>query len=80
MKKQQWSIADLIDLEFFLNQDEGEDLDRLAARDRKLYTELPSAIREAKPDSVVLLRAWLSSRRKTMLDEVGEIALPGSTG
>jgi len=38
MSQPQWTIPELIDLEFFLDQDEGEDLDRLAARDREIYT------------------------------------------
>ncbi|RWX45865.1 hypothetical protein H206_00736 [Candidatus Electrothrix aarhusensis] len=75
--KKLWNIEDLIDLEFFLNQDNGEDLDSIAARDRKIYTELPSAIKESKTPK--LLRAWLSSRRKALLQEGGEAALPGRT-
>lgn len=45
--KKKWNIADLIDLEFFLNQDSDEDLDSLTARDRKIYSELPSALKKA---------------------------------
>lgn len=73
--KKLWNIADLIDLEFLLNHDEGEDLDRLAARDRQIYTELPSPSKEARPPA--LLRSWLSSRREALHPEEGEIALPG---
>ena len=75
--KKLWNIADLIDLEFFLNQDNGEDLDSLSARDRQIYTDLPSAIQEATPQK--LLRAWLSSRRESLHQEENEIALPGRT-
>jgi hypothetical protein len=75
--KKLWNIADLIDLEFFLNQDDGEDLDSLAARDRQIYIDLPSATQEAEPPK--LLRAWISSRRDALHREDGEIALPGRT-
>ncbi|MCI5165660.1 MAG: DUF2868 domain-containing protein [Candidatus Electrothrix sp. GM3_4] len=79
--KKLWNIADLIDLEFFLNQDNGEDLDSIAARDRKIYTQLPSATKESKPPQ--LLRAWLSSRREALHQHQegneGEDALPGRT-
>ncbi|MCP4600890.1 MAG: hypothetical protein GY847_10220, partial [Proteobacteria bacterium] len=77
--KKQWTIADLIDLEFFLNQDEGEDLDRLATRDRKIYSELPSTIQETESSPPVLLRLWLSSRRKALSKATGETTLPGQT-
>jgi hypothetical protein len=77
--KKQWTIADLIDLEFFLNQDEGEDLDQLAARDRKIYSELPSALQGEKSPPPVLLRLWLSSRRKALSKKTGESTLPGQT-
>jgi ABC-type transport system involved in multi-copper enzyme maturation permease subunit len=79
MKKKLWSIADLIDLEFFLNQDDGEDLDGLAARDRRIYTELPPAVKDADPAPAALLRAWLSSRRETLVREADEPVLPGRT-
>ncbi len=77
--KKKWTIADLIDLEFFLNQDEGEDLDKLAARDRKIYSELPSVVKEVKLSPSVLLRLWLSSRRKALSKKTGETTLPGRT-
>ncbi|MCW5209861.1 hypothetical protein VU10_06750, partial [Desulfobulbus sp. US1] len=73
--KKLWNIADLIDLEFFFNQDDGEDLDSLSARDRQIYTDLPPATQEAKPPK--LLRTWLTSRRKTLQQKDSEIALPG---
>ncbi|CAK8714508.1 DUF2868 domain-containing protein [Candidatus Electrothrix laxa] len=76
MKKKLWNIADLIDLEFFLNQDNGEDLDSLAARDRKIYTELPSVTQGSPPPQ--LLRAWLSSRREILCQEDDD-ALSGRT-
>lgn len=77
MKKKLWSIADLVDLEFFFRQDDGRELDSLAARDRKIYTELPSALRGAEAVPSVLLRAWLCSRRKSLRKEAGESVLPG---
>ncbi|MCW5212767.1 DUF2868 domain-containing protein, partial [Desulfobulbus sp. TB] len=69
--KKKWNIADLIDLEFFLNQDSDEELDTLTARDRKIYSELPSALTKGNPDPTVLLHSWLSARR------VGQTMLPG---
>uniref|UniRef100_UPI0040566422 DUF2868 domain-containing protein n=1 Tax=Candidatus Electrothrix sp. TaxID=2170559 RepID=UPI0040566422 len=77
--KKKWTITDLIDLEFFLSQDEGEDLEKLAARDRKIYSDLPSAIQEEKSSPSVLLRSWLSSRQKALSKATGETALPGQT-
>ncbi|MCI5126309.1 MAG: DUF2868 domain-containing protein, partial [Candidatus Electrothrix sp. AR5] len=73
--KKLWNIADLIDLEFFLNQDNGEDLDSLSARDRQIYTNLPPATQQAKPPK--LLRGWLSSRREALHEKESEVALPG---
>ncbi|MGB5686701.1 MAG: hypothetical protein WBM35_12865, partial [Candidatus Electrothrix sp.] len=75
--KKLWNIADLIDLEFFLSQDDGEDLDNLSARDRQIYTDLPAATQQAKPQR--LLWAWLSSRRATLHKKKNEVALPGRT-
>ncbi len=75
--KKLWNIEDLIDLEFFLNQDNSEDLDYLATRDRKIYTELSSATQESTPPQ--LLRDWLAFRREIQCQEDGEIALPGRT-
>ncbi|XOF32173.1 MAG: DUF2868 domain-containing protein [Candidatus Electrothrix sp. YB6] len=73
MKKKQWNLTDLIDLEFFLQQDEGEEIDTLAARDREIYTNLPAAVQTAEP--VVLLRAWLAARRGR-LSRAGEGGAP----
>ncbi|MCI5195145.1 MAG: DUF2868 domain-containing protein [Candidatus Electrothrix sp. AW5] len=71
--KKKWNIADLIDLEFFLNQDSDEDLDSLTARDRKIYSELPSALKKSNPAPPVLLRSWLAARR------TGQTMLPGQS-
>lgn len=72
MSGKQWSAADLLDLECFLHQDEGEDMARLAARDRKIYAGLP----EQETDDADLLRSWLACRRQEA--EKHSTALPSS--
>jgi hypothetical protein len=72
MTGKQWNTAELLDLEFFLAGDEGEDIDRLAARDREIWLGLPASVKEGKTGD--LLRAWLNSRRQTEKDA----ALPGA--
>ncbi|CAK8721625.1 DUF2868 domain-containing protein [Candidatus Electronema halotolerans] len=72
MTGKQWSTAELLDLEFFLAGDEGEDIDRLAARDREIWLGLPAAVKEDKAGG--LLRGWLNRRRQTEQDA----ALPGA--
>jgi hypothetical protein len=70
MSAQRWNTAELLDLEFFLHQDEGEDMERLATRDRAICLTLPVAVSE-QPN--VLLRSWLASRRAAETT-----ALPGA--
>jgi len=77
MIEQRWHIPDLIDLEFFLDQDDGEDLDSLAARDREIYTRLAVAAREEKPSISALLHGWLADRKKAVAETGSETVLPG---
>jgi hypothetical protein len=73
MPQLRWQAADLLDLEFFLHQDEGEDMARLAARDRNIYAALPETENMADAE---LLRSWLAYRKQA--EEKKNIALPGS--
>jgi hypothetical protein len=70
MTSTRWNIADLLDLEFFLHQDEGKDIDRLAARDRAFYTALTACREETES---TLLRRWIACRKQET-----ELVLPGS--
>ncbi len=77
MSKQRWRIPDLIDLEFFLEQAEGEDLDILAARDREIYTRMPAAAAGAKTSTSSLLYSWLADRKQSFAEKGSETPLPG---
>ncbi|MBW2328041.1 MAG: DUF2868 domain-containing protein [Deltaproteobacteria bacterium] len=77
MSEQQWHIADLIDLEFFLGQDDGEDLDILAARDREMYTRFPAAVTGEKTSTSALLLSWLAGRKQAYAETSDETPLPG---
>lgn len=77
MSEQQWRIPDLIDLEFFLGQDEGEDLDILAARDREMYTRFPVAATDKKTSTSELLFGWLAGRKQAFAETGSETPLPG---
>ena len=41
MSNRRWTLSELLDIDFFLRLDEGEDLDRLTARDRKIQATFP---------------------------------------
>jgi hypothetical protein len=71
MPPSRWSVADLLDLEFLLHLDEGEDMGRLVARDREMYASLPN---KAETDAA-LLRSWLKCRMKEA--EQDGAVLPG---
>jgi hypothetical protein len=77
MKMKRWHIADLIDLEFFLDQDDGEDLDQLAARDREIYTRLRMVTPETPHSRSALLQHWLADRKRAVEETPGETVLPG---
>ncbi len=72
MPQSRWNTAALLDLEFFMQQDEGEDINRLSARDREIFSALP----EKEAADAQLLRCWLECRKKKA--EQKNIALPGS--
>ena len=76
MSGKHWNIPDLIDLEFFLDQDEGDDLDELAARDRKLFVALAAEAGENNLSPASLLRGWLNGRKKKFTRNEDN-ALPG---
>jgi hypothetical protein len=75
MDTQRWHIPDLIDLEYLVEQDEGEDLDVLAARDRELFARMQVDTAKNPPASS-LLRGWLQARRRA-LEASGTEVLPG---
>ena len=77
MIRQRWRIPDLIDLELFFSQDEGEDLDSLAARDREIFSSLPEAVTAGKSSTSALLSGWLAARRTAVGDSDDEAPLPG---
>lgn len=77
MAGKRWHIADLIDLEFFLGLDEGEDIDTLAVRDREIFTDLPKHVKVNKPSTATLLSHWLSARKKAAASAEEDIPLPG---
>ena len=76
MSQPQWTIPELIDLEFFLDQDEGEDLDRLAARDREIYTRRVGDCRAEKSSSALLM-CWLASQRNKFAASSEDVVSPG---
>ena len=79
MINHQWTIPDLIDLEFFLDKDDGQDIDVLTARDRQIYAQIFSEnngiLKEASP--AVELYQWLVARREALHHTNPETPLPG---
>ena len=83
--KQHWSLADLLDLEFFLSQDQ-ESLescrdDELTERDRKIFLEGKDSCKKESSlfDKSCLLRKWVASRRSSFAHGSGQGAvLPGT--
>lgn len=57
-----WTISDLVDLEFFFVQDDQMDEMALSRRDRELYL---SQIKNDNPGRSVLLHRWLELRRES---------------
>lgn len=79
-----WSLADLIDLEFFWQKDQdlidSQNADRLRARDRQIYLSIRDACRQKDllGRERCLLRQWLSQRRQMFLSSgEGGGVLPG---
>ncbi len=80
MGKPQWTIADLVDLEFFLARDEGEDLDVLADRDREIYSQCTvnnTDKYQSSCSSASLLFCWLERRRQSFAQQAEEPPAPG---
>ena len=81
MSKVSWKISDILDLEFFLDQDRQRDSRDgeapLVQRDRTLYTEkiFPQAGESAQPR--VLVKKWVQVRKEDFLANDDEQILPG---
>ena len=80
--KQRWRIRDLIDLEYFLHDDEDADPVALAHRDREIY--LKEVVPVLKIDSgspaadrKTVIRLWLEARRRMVQASSGSPLLPG---
>lgn len=80
--KHDWSLADLLDLEFLFDRDR-ELLDKtgetdLKKRDRNIYLEIKDSCRQQDDDDrrSCLLRKWLSSRRAALPPDE-QAVLPG---
>lgn len=82
--KQHWSLADVLDLEFFLSQDQdlidrGSESD-LAERDRSIYLHIKDSCKPelSSADRACLLQEWLSRRRSAFFHDAGVgVVLPG---
>ncbi|PIE69100.1 MAG: hypothetical protein CSA21_04175 [Deltaproteobacteria bacterium] len=63
-----WTIANLLDLEFFLGEDEGNlssaDEEQLYRRDRQIFLDLDEQLSNASGDDRGMLLAWLCARRE----------------
>ncbi len=83
MKKWTWSLADILDLEFFLSRDQElinqGDEQTPAERDRRIYLAVkdscPQEDENGRPSC--LLRRWLSARRTEFREKTGDDLLPG---
>ncbi|MFC1824980.1 DUF2868 domain-containing protein [Thermodesulfobacteriota bacterium] len=80
MRKERWSIKDIIDFEYFLQADENSSQASLAKRDRAIYLEHirpADSQKQASPPGYAF-KAWLEKRRA--LEKAGpERHLPGET-
>ncbi|GBC60608.1 DUF2868 domain-containing protein [Desulfonema ishimotonii] len=85
MRRTQWQLKDIIDLEYFLHESgegEGSESDRAAERqrDREIYLRRIQPRTEAggPPDRRFMLRAWLEERRAAeKAPPAPEVFLPG---
>ena len=84
MKKAQWHIKDLIDLEYFQKQDEIREEESgyhpLAKRDRKIYMQSirPMEKKSQAPADADAIRYWLEQRRdREKAGKGSEKVLPG---
>ncbi len=84
MKKWSWSLADILDLEFFFSRDQ-ECIDQgqeetLVERDRRIYHSVKNSCPQEDENGrrSCLLRRWLSARRAEILQaKNGKTVLPG---
>jgi hypothetical protein len=84
MNVETWTIADLIDLEYFLSRDEEQDDSSAVKRDRRIY--LLAVEPRISPEEVSTggfrrraVRIWLEERRKLYRKQQGrDAALPGN--
>jgi len=83
MNVKTWTIADLIDLEYFLSRDEEQDDSSAAKRDRRIYLlavepRISSEETSAGDFRRRVVRIWLEERRKLYRKQHGrDAALPG---
>ncbi|HHB77499.1 MAG TPA: hypothetical protein ENK84_13335, partial [Desulfobulbus sp.] len=83
MKKWDWSLADILDLEFFFNRDQelpGQgDEETPAKRDRRIYLAVKDSCPQKDENGrrSCLLRRWLSARRAEFHEKTGDNLLPG---
>ncbi len=82
--RQQWSSADLLDLEYFLSRDQelvgGAAEGRLAERDRAIYLQIKDSCQQNAPsiDRGSLLHQWLARRRLDFYQKNTDgVVLPG---
>ena len=81
--KPTWQIRDLIDLEYFLQEDDDADDGAVVGRDRDIYLKevLPVLEKEGSVDAAdrkTVIRLWLESRRRMTKASPGkETILPG---
>ncbi len=76
--KVSWSIADILDIEYFLARDQGKGDDEIVRRDRDIYLHnLADAHPCSRLTDSVFLKTWLNSRRKAALRSGKPAILPG---
>ena len=81
--KPKWQIRDLIDLEYFLQEDDDADDEVTVRRDRDIYLKeiLPLLEKDGPVDETdrkSIIRLWIESRRRLMKTSPGrETILPG---
>ncbi|HEB70074.1 MAG TPA: DUF2868 domain-containing protein [Desulfobulbus sp.] len=82
--KKSWTLADVLDLEFFLSSDQelidGGGDEHLAERDREIYLQIRELCgrKDSAETRACLLRHWLSRRRQQFRHESGgTTVLPG---
>ncbi|MBN2427469.1 MAG: DUF2868 domain-containing protein [Deltaproteobacteria bacterium] len=69
-----WELRDIVDLEYLLRADDGQDEDSLVRRDRAIFLNLPPLSNKRQKSRRFLIRQWLEARKKQEQDPT----LPGS--